>query len=147
MSSIFTKIIAGEIPGRFIWNDEICIAMIDIRPLHRGHCLVIPKAEVDQWTDLDESIASHLMSVAHYIGRAQRSAIECARVGLMIAGFEVPHTHVHVVPMQTMAQLNFANADVSPRADSLDETAELLRSALRSAGHGEYVPAAGPLPK
>ncbi len=140
MASIFTRIINGEIPGRFIWDDEVCIAMIDIRPLHRGHTLVIPKTEVDQWVDLDAEIATHLMGVAQTIGQAQRSVIECARIGLMIAGFEVPHTHVHVVPISTMADLDFTNAETSPRADDLDAVADELRGALRDAGHGASVP-------
>jgi len=145
MATIFTKIIDGDIPGRFVWNDDICIAMLDIRPLHAGHCLVIPKVEVDHWVDLPVATASHLMAVAHELGKAQRSVIECERIGLMIAGFEVPHTHVHVVPMQTMAQLDFRNAEVSPRADALDAVAAQLRGALIEAGHGDHVPGEGPL--
>ena len=145
MATIFTKIISGDIPGRFVWNDDICIAMLDIRPLHSGHCLVIPKAEVDHWVDLPSSTATHLMTVAHELGKAQMSVVECERIGLMIAGFEVPHTHVHVVPMQSMAQLDFRNAEVSPRADALDDVADQLRGALIAAGHGDSVPAAGPL--
>lgn len=140
MASIFTRIINGEIPGRFVWDDEVCIAMIDIRPLHRGHTLVIPKEEVDHWVDLDPATATHLMGVAQAIGQAQRSVIECARIGMMIAGFEVPHTHVHVVPISTMADLDFTNAETSPRADDLDAVADELRAALRAAGHGEAVP-------
>lgn len=141
MTSIFTRIIAGEIPGRFVWNDDTCIVMLDIRPLHPGHVLVIPKAEVDQWTDLDPDTVVHLMAVAHQIGQAQKATVACARVGLMIAGFEVPHTHIHVVPMSTMADLDFSNADTSPKADELDAMAIKLRDALRAAGHGEVVPA------
>ena len=146
MATIFTKIINGDIPGRFVWNDDTCIAMLDIRPLHPGHLLVIPKAEIDQWTDLDEQTATHLMAVAHKIGSTIKSVVRCERVGLLIAGFEVPHVHVHVVPMQTMAQLDFRNAEVSPRADALDEMAERLREALRAAGHGDFVPEAGAAP-
>ncbi len=130
MASIFTRIINGDIPGRFIWDDETCIAMLDIRPLHPGHTLVIPKVEIDQWTDLPADVASHLMTVAHRVAQAQKATIECERIGLMIAGFEVPHTHVHVVPLQTMAELDFRNADVSPKADELDAMAEQLRAAL-----------------
>jgi diadenosine tetraphosphate (Ap4A) HIT family hydrolase len=145
MASIFTKIINGDIPGRFVWNDDTCIAMLDIRPLHPGHVLVIPKVEIDQWTELEDSTAAHLMSVAHTIGKTQKSIIECERVGLMIAGFEVPHVHVHVVPMQTMAQLDFRNAEVSPKADALDDMANQLRGELRTSGHADSVPDAGPL--
>ncbi len=130
MASIFTRIINGEIPGRILHDDEHCIAMLDIRPLHPGHTLVIPKTEIDQWTDLDVELAQHLMSIAHRIARAQKSVVPCERIGLMIAGFEVPHTHVHVVPLASMANLDFRNADTSPKADELDAMADKLREAI-----------------
>lgn len=133
MASIFTKIINGDIPGRIIWSDDVCVAMVDIRPLHPGHCLVIPKQEVDQWTDLDSATAEHLMAVAHRVGAAQKSVVDCARIGLMIAGFEVPHAHVHVVPISTMAHLDFRNADNNANPAELDAMADRLRSALGTA--------------
>lgn len=139
MASIFTRIIHGEIPSRIVWSDAHCIAMLDIRPLHPGHCLVIPRAEVDHWLDLDPGLMSHLMQVAQTLGLAQRSVIDCQRVGLLIAGFEVPHTHLHVVPLQGMENLDFRTADTSPRADRLDAMADALRGALRAAGHGASV--------
>jgi histidine triad (HIT) family protein len=140
MATIFTKIMNGEIPGRFVWSDEICIAMLDIRPLHHGHVLVIPRAEIDHWIDLPSETASHLMTVAQTIGKAQRTVVGSSRIGLMIAGFEVPHTHVHVVPIDGMGDLDFQNAETSPRADLLDEVAVQLRGELRSGGHGDSVP-------
>ena len=140
MATIFTKIINGEIPGRFVWSDDVCIAMLDIRPLHHGHVLVIPRVEVDHWIDLPQETAAHLMSVAHTVGNAQKQVVGAERVGLMIAGFEVPHTHVHVVPIDGMGDLDFRNAETSPRADRLNEVADQLRAALRSAGHGTNVP-------
>jgi len=135
VATIFTKIINGEIPGRIIWSDDVCVAMVDIRPLHPGHCLVIPKKEVDQWTDLDSSTAQHLMRVAHHLGVAQKSVVSCERIGLMIAGFEVPHAHVHVLPISSMAHLDFRNADTGADADDLDAMADQLRRALRANGH------------
>lgn len=135
MASIFTRIIDGDIPGRIIWADDVCVALVDIRPLHPGHCLVIPRVEVDQWTDLDPATAQHLMTVAHAIGVAQKETIDCERIGLMIAGFEVPHAHVHVVPISSMAHLDFRNADTKASADALDAIAEQLRASLRAAGH------------
>lgn len=140
MASIFSRIIAGDIPGRLVWNDDSCVVMVDIRPLHPGHCLVIPKEEVDQWTDLPVELASHLMTVAHTIGRAQRVAFPSDRIGLMIAGFEVPHTHLHVVPIDSMLELDFRNADPSVDAATLDEVADTLRAQLRADGHGANVP-------
>ena len=140
MATIFTRIINGEIPGRFIWSDPVCIAMLDIRPLHRGHILVIPRAEIDQWTDLPQETVTHLMTVAHAIGKAQTTVVGPKRIGLMIAGFEVPHTHIHVVPIDGMGDLDFRNAETSPQAADLDLVAQELRSALKAAGHAENVP-------
>ena len=105
MPSIFTRIINGEIPGRIIWRDDTCVAMIDIRPLNRGHVLVIPVTEVDQWTDLPAEVVTHCTGVAHAVGRAQKAVLSPARIGLMVAGFEVPHTHLHVVPLENMSHL------------------------------------------
>lgn len=137
MPSIFTRIIDGEIPGRFLWKDDLCVAFLDVRPLARGHTLVIPRAEVDQWTDLPVSTASHLMTVAHAIGRVQKDVLSPARIGLMIAGFEVPHVHVHVVPMNSMAALDFSQADPSPDQGDLDALRDELSAALVAAGHPE----------
>ena len=130
MPSIFTRIIDGEIPGRFVWQDEACVAFLDVRPLAHGHTLVVPRLEVDQWTDLEPGAAAHLMTVAHRIGRAQKQLLGPARVGLMIAGFEVPHVHVHVVPINDMHDLDFANADTSPDQDALDDLHQRLAAAL-----------------
>ena len=139
MPSIFSRIIAGEIPGRIVWDDGVCVVMVDIRPLHPGHCLVIPKAEVDHWIDLDEATATHLMAVARHIGRAQQAAFPCERIGMLVAGYEVPHTHVHLMPTDSMADFDFRHADPSARADVLDEVADRLRAALREQGHSEVV--------
>lgn len=130
MASIYTRIIDGELPGRFVWEDDTCVAFLDIRPLAPGHTLVVPRQEIDQWTDLDVTTASHLVEVAHAIGNAQKQLLSPARVGLMIAGFEVPHVHVHVVPMNSMAALDFAQADTSPDPDDLDRLQADLRALL-----------------
>ncbi len=130
MPSIFTRIIAGEIPALFVWRDEVCVAFMDVRPLNRGHVLVVPRAEVDHWFDLETGTVAHLTAVAQRVAAAQRAVLAPSRVGLMIAGFEVPHTHLHVVPMETMAHLNFGQADTSPDADDLEALAERLRSEL-----------------
>jgi histidine triad (HIT) family protein len=137
VATIFTRIIDGEIPGRFLWKDDVCVAFLDVRPLAPGHALVVPRAEVDHWTDLDATTAGHLMTVAHAVGRAQMEVVAPNRIGLMIAGFEVPHVHVHVVPMDTMANLDFSNADTSPDAGALDALHTRLVEALRAAGHAE----------
>ena len=130
MASIYTRIIDGEIPGRFIWRDDVCVSFLDIRPLARGHALVVPRVEVDQWTDLPAETAAHLMTVAHSVGNAQKALLSPARIGLMIAGFEVPHVHVHVVPMNSMAALDFSQADGDPDQDDLDRLRTMLAEAL-----------------
>ncbi|MEO0492772.1 MAG: HIT family protein [Actinomycetota bacterium] len=132
MPSIFTRIIDGEIPGRFVWRDDVCVAFLDVRPLAHGHVLVVPRTEVDQWTDLDADTVTHLMGVAHEVGQAQKALLSPARVGLMIAGFEVPHVHVHVVPMNGMGDLDFANADTNPDPAALDALRDQLEAALES---------------
>lgn len=132
MASIFTRIIAGDIPGRFVWTDDVCVAFLDVRPLARGHVLVVPRVEVDQWTDLDADTVAHLTSVAHRIGQAQKALLSPARIGMMIAGFEVPHVHVHVVPMNTMGDLDFSQADTNPDQSDLDTLRDQLATALEA---------------
>lgn len=139
MASIFSKIIDGQIPSRMLWEDEQCVSFLDVRPLATGHALVVPRQETDLWTDLGSSTAAHLTEVSHAIGRAQMAVFSPARIGLMIAGFEVPHTHIHVVPMTSMAQLDFTNADPNPDQEQLDVQLGLLRSALDDAGHSSVV--------
>jgi histidine triad (HIT) family protein len=134
MATIFTRIIEGELPGRFIWRDDQCVGFLSINPLQPGHVLIVPRAEVDHWVDLDPALATHLMAVSHQIGRAAQEAFSPVKVGLMIAGLEVPHVHLHIVPIRGVHDLDFANADPSPDPAELDDAAERLRSALRAAG-------------
>lgn len=136
MPTIFSRIIAGEFPGRFVWRDERCVAFLTINPLKPGHTLVVPRAEVDHWLDLEPALAAHLMTVAQTIGQAIQAGFTPARVGLIIAGLEVPHTHLHLVPIDTEADLDFARADPAPDPAALDRAAETIRTALRAAGHG-----------
>ena len=142
MPTTFTRIIDGELPGTFVWRDERSVAFMSINPLARGHVLVVPTAEVDHWIDLDPALAGHLFDVALVIGTAQAAAFRCLRVGLIVAGYEVPHTHVHVIPTNSMSQLNFANAAASVEPAELESAAEAIRAQLRAAGRDEVVPAA-----
>jgi histidine triad (HIT) family protein len=132
VASLFTKIINREIPGRFVYEDDVCVAFLTIEPLSPGHTLVVPRAEVDSWLDLDQGTLSHLMSVAQTIGRAIESAYQPAKVGLMIAGLEVPHVHIHVTQMNNVQDLDFARANRSATDQALDEAAEALQAALGS---------------
>lgn len=139
MPSVFTKIIDGEIPGIFVWKDPQCVAFLSIAPMKPGHTLVVPRQEVDHWIDLDPALTERLFTVAQTIGRAQQEAFSPRRVGVMIVGDEVPHAHVHVVPIDSAGELSFARADQSPPPGTLDDAATRLRRALRAQG-AEHVP-------
>jgi len=134
MSTVFTKIIDGEFPGTFVWRDEQCVAFLSINPMAPGHVLVVPIAEVDHWIDAPPELAAHLFDVARVIGIAQQAAFGCERIGVIVAGYEVPHTHVHVIPTNEMRELSFANAAASVDRDDLESWAEAIRRELRAAG-------------
>lgn len=135
MASIFTMIINGDIPGRFVWQDDRAVAFLTIAPLRPGHTLVVPRDEVEHWVDLDLDLLAHLTVVSQAIGKAIDAAFHPAKVGMMIAGLEVPHVHLHVVPIDTVHDLDFANADAEPSPDSLDDAAARIRAALRTLGY------------
>lgn len=129
MASVFTLIMEGKIPGNFVYQDDIAVAILTIQPIRPGHVLVIPRMEVDQWTDLPADVMAHLTTVSHKIAHALKQGFPCKRVGMMIAGLEVPHTHIHLVPMDSMEDLSFAyakNAD----AELLKQTAQKIRDLL-----------------
>jgi histidine triad (HIT) family protein len=138
MATIFTKIINGDIPGTFVWRDNQCVTFLSINPLGPGHALVVPIKEYDHWIDAPPELNTHLVSVAQVIGQAQLAAFDCDRIGLIIAGYEVPHLHVHVVPTNSIRQFNFANAGAATH-DELEANAEKLRAELRSMGRTEVV--------
>lgn len=141
MATIFTRIIDGEIPGTFIWRDDRCVAFMSINPLRHGHALVVPVEEIDLWTDCPPDLRDHLFGVAQRIARAQQAAFDPARVGLMIAGLEVPHLHLHLVPIDGVHDLDFSNAAAHVERDELEAAAEAIRSELRAAGEPGVVPA------
>jgi histidine triad (HIT) family protein len=134
MATVFTRIINGELPGRFVWRDDLCAAFLSINPLKPGHTLVVPREEVDHWIDLDLGTWEHLTRVAKAVGAALDRAYAPEKVGMMLAGLEVPHVHIHVVPIWGVHDLDFANADQDPDPDALDEAAETVRTALRELG-------------
>ena len=142
MATVFTRIIDGEIPGRFVWRDDRAVAFLTIAPITDGHVLVVPRDEVDQLTDAPDDLLAHLVAVAKRIGLAQQAAWDAPRAALLVAGFEVPHLHLHVLPAWDEASLTFANARPDVPASELDAAAERLRDALRAAVHGENVPEA-----
>ena len=132
MTTVFTKIINGEIPGTFVFRDEACVAFMSINPLADGHVLVVPRDEVDHWVDLSPYMASHLFEVSHRISRALQNAFPCERVGLIIAGYEVNHCHIHLVPTVNMGQLSFANAAATVDRIVLESNANRIIDALNS---------------
>jgi diadenosine tetraphosphate (Ap4A) HIT family hydrolase len=139
MASLFTMIIDGDLPGRFVWRDDRVVAFLTIAPLQPGHTLVVPIQEIEDWTDLDPDLLAHLTNVAQAVGKAIDAAFQPTKVGLMIAGLEIPHVHIHVVPINTVNDLDFANADTDASDTSLDEAAERIETALAQMG---YEPAA-----
>lgn len=141
MATLFTHIISGDVPGRFVWRDERCVVFLTINPLAPGHALVVPREEVDHWIDLPADLAAHLWVVAQHVGRAQQAAFSPSKVGVLVAGEEVPHTHVHLIPFTSVRQLEISNAETDPDPAALDDAAARLRAALREAGHPETVDA------
>ncbi len=139
MASVFSKIISGEWPGRFVWADQVCVAFATIEPTAPGHVLVVPREPYPKWTDTPHDVASHLMGVAHIIGQAQEDAFRVPRAGLVIAGFEVPHTHLHVIPLRSEADILFTQA-TQASAEELDDAMHRLRDTLIARGHGAQVP-------
>lgn len=137
MSSVFTMIIEGELPGRFVWKDDRCVAFLSINPLSPGHTLVVPREEIDHWIDLDDDLLQHLMGVSKKIGGALNLGFKPVKVAMMIAGLEVPHAHIHVLPMVGAHDLDVDNADLAPDPDDLDAAADRIRAALRALGHPE----------
>ena len=135
MASIFTRIIRGELPGRFVWKDEHAVAFLTINPIRPGHTLVVPRLEVDHWIDLEPELAQHLMTVAQQVGKAIQAGFRPARVGLIVAGVEVPHVHLHVVPVHDLRDFDFSRADKNPRPEAMDAAARTLRERLREMGY------------
>lgn len=130
MATIFTRIINGELPGTFVWRDDRCVAFMSINPLRRGHTLVVPIEEIDHWIDCPDDLRDHLFAVSQRIARAMAEVFDSSRVGLVIAGLEVPHLHIHVVPIDGVHDLDFANAARSVEPGELESAAEALRRAL-----------------
>jgi histidine triad (HIT) family protein len=128
--SIFTKIINREIPGYIIAEDDRYISFLDINPLVMGHCLVVPKHEVDYIFDLDDDELQGLMSFSKKVAKAVKKAVPCLRIGVAVIGLEVPHTHVHLVPLNKMDDINFSRPKLNPSAEELNKVAESIKLAF-----------------
>jgi histidine triad (HIT) family protein len=140
--SVFTRIIKGELPARFVWQEELCVVFLSNRPLRPGHALVVPRLEVDHWLDAEPALLTHLSATAQVIGKAQMAAFNPVRIGVVIAGLEVPHLHIHVVPIRGVHDLDFDNQDPNPDADMMDRAAASIREQLRTLGFAEAAGAA-----
>lgn len=130
MASVFTMIINREIPGRFVYEDDDVVAFLTIEPMTQGHTLVVPRAEIDNWQDIDPAEFNRVMAVAQRIGKAVCKAFDTERSGVIIAGLEVPHLHVHVFPARNLSDFGFANVDRNPSPESLDEAQAKIKAAL-----------------
>ena len=135
MASIFSRIIEGELPARFVWKDDDCVSFLSINPIRPGHVLVVPRREVDHWIDLEPGLAARLMTAAQSVGKALDAVWKADKVGQMIVGLEVPHVHIHLMPINGLDDMNFANADPDPDPAALDAAADKIRSALRTLGY------------
>jgi histidine triad (HIT) family protein len=140
MPTVFTRIIDGELPGAFVWRDDEVVAFLSINPITHGHTLVVPRVEVDHWLDLDAATWQRCAEVAQLVGQAIARAFDPPRVGQMIAGFEVPHVHVHVLQIAELGDLSFARAARDPDPAQLETAADAIRTALRDLGHAAHVP-------
>lgn len=138
MTSVFSKIIAGELPGRFVYRDEQVAAFLTIEPLAYGHTLVVPVEETDRWTDLAPETWAHLNAVAQEIGQAIIKAFDAPRSGYIIAGFDVPHTHIHLFPTDKMADYDFSKAIAADQTDAqrMDDAAAAIRAELGTDENG-----------
>tara|TARA_B100000902_G_C27322035_1_gene925381 strand:- start:8227 stop:8664 length:438 start_codon:yes stop_codon:yes gene_type:complete len=139
VASVFTEIINGNLPAHAIWRDDECVSFLSINPISNGHCLVVPIDEIDHWVDLPSEKVGHLLEVASIIGQSQMRAFNPNRIGQMIAGFEVPHTHLHVLPINDMTDLDFRNATSSVDQSQLAEHAKLIRKNIHTSRLGNVV--------
>jgi diadenosine tetraphosphate (Ap4A) HIT family hydrolase len=133
MASIFSQILAGRLPGHFVWKDDNTFAVMTIRPMRPGHVLVMPRAEIDQWDDLPAPLLATLMDVSQQIARGIKQVFPCTRVGLAICGLEIPHAHIHLFPIDTLADFDFGKGTAASAAE-LANAAERIRSALAAMG-------------
>ena len=128
MSSVFTKIINGEIPSYKIAEDDYYLAFLDVFPLKKGHTLIVPKKEVDYLFDLDPETYLGLMEFSKKIATAIKLAFPCNRIGMTVIGLEVPHAHIHLIPINTMHDMNFSNTKLSLTKEEFDECANKIKS-------------------
>lgn len=126
MSSIFSRIISGEIPSYKVAENDKFLAFLDIMPLKEGHVLVIPKQEIDYIFDLEDDLLSEMMVFSKIVARKMKKVIACKKIGVTVIGLEVPHAHVHLIPINSVADMDFSKPKISMEAARLKEIAELI---------------------
>ncbi|WP_407426575.1 HIT family protein [Arcticibacter sp.] len=126
MASIFSKIVSGDIPAYKVAEDAEYLAFLDINPLAKGHVLVIPKQEVDYIFDMDDHAYAGLMLFAKKVALSIRKVVPCERIGMTVMGLEVPHAHVHLVPMNSIGDMNFASAKLNFSKEEMEDTAQAI---------------------
>ncbi|MBX3233814.1 MAG: HIT family protein [Labilithrix sp.] len=137
MPTVFTRIISGELPGRFVWEDARCVAFLSAHPLRTGHTLVVPREEIDHWLDMPAELNAHVMETARSTGRAIQRAFQPTKVGMLVAGLEVPHVHVHLVPIDDAHDLDFDRQQKDPDPKVMDEARDAIRKALEELGFSQ----------
>lgn len=129
MASIFTRIINGEIPAYKLAENEKFLAFLDVNPLRPGHTLVVPKQEIDYIFDLPEDLLSEIMIFAGAVSQKLKKAVPCKRIGVSVIGLEVPHAHVHLIPMDNVSDMNFARPKLQISPEDMEQIAEAIRNA------------------
>ena len=130
MASIFTRIINREIPGYIVAESEHALAFLDINPLNEGHTLVVPKQEVDKLFDLDEDAYLNLQAFTRKVAKAIEKAIPCLRVGVAVIGLEVPHAHIHLIPLHGMHDINFGRPKLNLSQEQFEEMSEKIKAEI-----------------
>ena len=131
MPTVFSRIINGDIPGTFVYKDEHCVVFMSINPIANGHVLVVPILEVDHWIDAPTELVTHMFLVSHRVSRALHVAFPCERVGLIIAGYEINHCHIHLVPTNSLEDMSFSNAAATISRTDLEMHASKISTALQ----------------
>jgi histidine triad (HIT) family protein len=134
MPTLFTRILKGEAPARFVWRDPDVAAFLTIAPVRPGHTLIVPAVEVDHWIDLDTDGIARTFAAARRVARGIQRAFPCRKIGMSIVGLEVPHTHLHLIPIDSLRDMDFSKQDSAATPEALDDAAARIRRALKELG-------------
>lgn len=135
MATLFTKVISGEVPAQFVYKDDDVVAFMTIAPISEGHTLVVPRQEIDHWINMPTELARKVMDASIIVGNAIQKAFNPMRVGVLVAGLEVPHVHYHLVPIQKISDLNFELQQKDTPQEKLAAAAEKIRASMKELGH------------